>query len=249
MSVPHPPDRGYDEHRARAELGRLIGSALTGIRVITLADLQMGADGRDVEADLAIELRLRAEPVALFHWAVNFRVEQLCVWRLPLEVVWPQHRAAPQYDLPSSWPGWPGGRIVAADGFKLRPSEAGLHRVDLRFEAGGIRIRTGGLSGDDATSLLLAPLDGRCQRVVWHHDAPDEPVVLWSEIGDDGYERRKVDEYRDGRLDRADATTSTGTTVLGDQRVPPLHEIDADDEFTAVAISAEEFQRVWDRAR
>jgi uncharacterized protein DUF6881 len=55
----------------------------------------------------------------------------------------------------------------------------------------------------------------------------------WSEIGDDGFETRKVDEYRDGRLDYADENTRSGTTLLGDQPVPTLDEINADEEFTA----------------
>ena len=44
----------------------------------------------------------------------------------------------------------------------------------------------------------------RYQRVVWHHDDEDEPVVSWSELDERGWESRKVDEYRDGRLDYAD---------------------------------------------
>jgi Domain of unknown function (DUF6881) len=88
----------------------------------------------------------------------------------------------------------------------------------------------------------------RHQRVIWHHDLDDEPVVLWSEIGDDGFERRKVDVYRDGRLDYADESTSTGTTVLGDQKVPSLEEIDAEGEFTATAVTRSEFDAIWRRA-
>jgi len=58
VSVPNPPDRGYDEHRARAALSDLIGSIVRGIRVVTLDDLHASDDGRELEADLAIELRL-----------------------------------------------------------------------------------------------------------------------------------------------------------------------------------------------
>ena len=48
--------------------------------------------------------------------------------------------------------------------------------------------------------------------------------MLWSEVGDDGYERRKVDEYRHGRLDFADAAHQRGTTWLGDQPMPSLDQ-------------------------
>jgi hypothetical protein len=88
----------------------------------------------------------------------------------------------------------------------------------------------------------------RYLRVIWSHDFEDEPTVLWSEIGDDGFETRKVDEYRDGRFDYADETRSTGTTLLGDQRTPTLDEINADEEFTAAPISPSDSERVWQRA-
>jgi hypothetical protein len=67
-----------------------------------------------VEADLAIELRLDLggeDQVALFHWAVNFGVEQLCVWKQPLDVVWPRHAESKRYDLPTAWLGWPHGQL------------------------------------------------------------------------------------------------------------------------------------------
>jgi Domain of unknown function (DUF6881) len=88
----------------------------------------------------------------------------------------------------------------------------------------------------------------RYQRVIWHHDHEDEPVVLYAEIDDDGYERRKVDEYRDGRLDFADELHETGSTGLGVTPIPPLELINADLEFTADAIDAAVFEAVWRRA-
>jgi Domain of unknown function (DUF6881) len=87
----------------------------------------------------------------------------------------------------------------------------------------------------------------RYQRVLWHHDHPDEPVELYSEI-DSGFEVRKVEVYRDGRHDYADRSRSTGTTVLGEKVMPGVEEIDEDPEFSAAAITAEEFERVWQRA-
>jgi hypothetical protein len=160
LPIVDPPDRGYDEHQARAALQGLIGSSVHGIRVFTLDELDTSDDGRDVHADLAIELWLDSgESVALFHWGVNFRVEQLCVWRQPLTAIWPSHAESPAYDLPRSWPGWPRGRLRAVEAFKLRPSEVGIHRADLHFEHGGMCIKTGGLRGDEADSLVLSPLD------------------------------------------------------------------------------------------
>jgi uncharacterized protein DUF6881 len=88
----------------------------------------------------------------------------------------------------------------------------------------------------------------RYQRVIWHHNFADEPTVLWSEITDDGFERRKVAEYRDGRLDYADENTGRGSTLLSDQPIPPIDEIDAEDEFTAAALSRADFESIWSRA-
>jgi hypothetical protein len=87
----------------------------------------------------------------------------------------------------------------------------------------------------------------RYQRVFWHHDLPDEPVVLYSEI-DAGLEVRKVEVYRDGRHDYAGGSRSTGTTVLGEKMMPGVDEFNAEPEFSAGEISAEEFEQAWRRA-
>lgn len=50
----------------------------------------------------------------------------------------------------------------------------------------------------------------RYQKVLWHHELADEPVVLYSKI-DAGFEVREVEVCRDGRLDYADGSASTGT--------------------------------------
>ncbi len=87
----------------------------------------------------------------------------------------------------------------------------------------------------------------RYQKVLWHHDLPDEPVALYSEI-DSGFEVRKVEVYRDGRHDYADKSRSTGTTMLGEKMMPGVDEINQDPEFSATVIMAEEFERLWQRA-
>jgi uncharacterized protein DUF6881 len=87
----------------------------------------------------------------------------------------------------------------------------------------------------------------RYQQVRWHHDLADEPVLLYSEI-DAGFEVRKVEVYRDGRLDYADGSRSTGTTMLGEKLMPGVAEINEDPQFSAAVITAAEFERVWQRA-
>jgi hypothetical protein len=88
----------------------------------------------------------------------------------------------------------------------------------------------------------------RYQKVAWHHDFPDEPVLLYSEIDDEGFETRKVEIYRDGRYDFADAERSTGSTVLSMTALPSLDEIAAQSEFEPSEIQQDEFERVWDEA-
>lgn len=88
----------------------------------------------------------------------------------------------------------------------------------------------------------------RHQRVRWLHDRTDEPIVIYSEIDVSGRERRKVEEYSDGRLDPADAVNEHGTTSLSDERFPKLEEINSDPQFDGEPITSAEFEAVWTRA-
>ncbi|WP_236004632.1 DUF6881 domain-containing protein [Amycolatopsis pittospori] len=85
-------------------------------------------------------------------------------------------------------------------------------------------------------------------RVAWLHDFPDEPVEILSEVGTDGYERRKVERFRDGRIGWADEKCEVGGTGLGEVPVPPLDEINAQPEFVATRIAGDEFERAWTQA-
>lgn len=87
----------------------------------------------------------------------------------------------------------------------------------------------------------------RYQKVIWHHDRPDEPAELYSEI-DRGLEVRKVEVYRDGRSEFADRSCAQGTSVLGQGLMPRVDEINDDPEFSASFITAEDFEVVWRRA-
>lgn len=91
-------------------------------------------------------------------------------------------------------------------------------------------------------------MTARYQRVHWDHKFEDEPIVLYSEITADGREIRKVDEYRNGRLDFADVKRTTGTTVLSEKTMPSLNDIARQAEFRPEEITREEFEEVWRRA-
>jgi uncharacterized protein DUF6881 len=85
-------------------------------------------------------------------------------------------------------------------------------------------------------------------RVEWHHDFPNDPVLIHSEIGPDGYERRKVETFRDGRRSWADSAHEHGTTWLGTVPVGRIEDVDAQAEFSAGLITREEFETAWSAA-
>jgi hypothetical protein len=96
---------------------------------------------------------------------------------------------------------------------------------------------------------LRRKLTVRYLRVTWHHDYPEEPVELYSEIDDGSREVRKVEVFPDGRLGFASATESTESTRLGLAPVPTIAEIAADRQFSPREIPRAEFEQVWQRAR
>jgi hypothetical protein len=51
-----------------------------------------------------------------------------------------------------------------------------------------------------------------------------------------------------GAWDYADGNRCTGSTLLGDQPIPSLDEIDADEEFTATAVTRSDFEKIWAHA-
>ena len=85
--------------------------------------------------------------------------------------------------------------------------------------------------------------------VKWLHKDPSAPVHIYSEVGDDSYERRKVEIFADGRRGFADGSEEFGGTVLGSMPVPSFKEIAAQPEFEPKELPQEEFQRIWLKRR
>ena len=85
-------------------------------------------------------------------------------------------------------------------------------------------------------------------KVNWIHESKEDPVYLYSEIGDDMFEVRKVEVFPDGSYGYADKDNFTKDTQLGDQIFPSFEEINTQPEFKLVEISKEEFEQVWSRA-
>jgi hypothetical protein len=85
--------------------------------------------------------------------------------------------------------------------------------------------------------------------VKWVHKNSGDPVHLYSEIGDDSYETRRVELWADGRKGFADAHEEKGGTALSSMPVPSLKEIAAQPGYEPKTITAEEFQRIWMKRR
>ncbi|MEV0028519.1 hypothetical protein [Nocardia sp. NPDC050793] len=85
-------------------------------------------------------------------------------------------------------------------------------------------------------------------RVAWSHEFDNEPIEFYSEIGDDRYEVRKVQVYRDGRREWAAENRETDTAFLAEAPFPSIDEIAEQADLRVWSISAEEFEREWDAA-
>jgi hypothetical protein len=82
-------------------------------------------------------------------------------------------------------------------------------------------------------------------KSTWNHNDPDDPSLLLSELDLDRWEIRKIEIYSDGRRDYADNNHSTGKTFIAEMQIPSLDEINSDPEFSAVEITKEEFEKMW----
>jgi uncharacterized protein DUF6881 len=77
-------------------------------------------------------------------------------------------------------------------------------------------------------------------RVGWKHQHADEPVILYGELGDDRFEVRKVEVYRNGMCRYASAEEASGTTALGVLAMPELSEIAKDPQFDPMEITRDD---------
>ena len=85
-------------------------------------------------------------------------------------------------------------------------------------------------------------------RVVWVHEFPDEPVELYSELGEQSRELRKVEVFRDGSRGFAEKFEGSSSTQLGIEPFPSLKEIASDAQFRPELITKAEFERAWETA-
>jgi hypothetical protein len=85
-------------------------------------------------------------------------------------------------------------------------------------------------------------------QVKWIHSLSSEPVVMYSEIDQSGWEIRKVEVYADGRMGFASSSESKGGSGLSKEPLPPMAEIAADSQFEPAEINQIDFERVWSKA-
>jgi hypothetical protein len=85
-------------------------------------------------------------------------------------------------------------------------------------------------------------------KVRWDHDASDDPIVLYHELDEARRETRRIELFEDGRLQHSDKVDPGARTSLSLEPLPLLDDIRAQPEFSAAAISAEQFEQVWRRA-
>lgn len=78
----------------------------------------------------------------------------------------------------------------------------------------------------------------------WLHQDPDEPIVLYHEIDDEGWELRKIEVYATGIKAYASEKEQT-LCFLSETKIPNLDEINADKQFEAVETSKAEFEKAW----
>jgi hypothetical protein len=86
-------------------------------------------------------------------------------------------------------------------------------------------------------------------KVRWLHDFVDEPVLLYSEVGDNDYEIRKVHVFPDGHLEWADVLHETAMTSLGTAPMGNIEDVAAQAEFVPTIITGDEFEASWNQAR
>ncbi|MFD2332898.1 DUF6881 domain-containing protein [Cohnella sp. GCM10020058] len=84
-------------------------------------------------------------------------------------------------------------------------------------------------------------------KVIWFHQNIEYPVLLYSELNQIRFEKRKVEQYRNGRIGIADHDLSLNA-MLGICEVPSLAEINMNQEFYGFEINKDEFECVWNEA-
>ncbi|WP_405921830.1 DUF6881 domain-containing protein [Streptomyces sp. NBC_00122] len=82
-------------------------------------------------------------------------------------------------------------------------------------------------------------------KVEWFHESEEDPSLIYSEIGDDGYEVRKVHLYGDGRLLKSDEWHESTEIGLSEVPVGTIEDVTSQPDFSAIRVPLAEFQEIW----
>lgn len=83
-------------------------------------------------------------------------------------------------------------------------------------------------------------------KVIWQHIFEDEPYAFYSEVDVNAYETRKIEFLKNGTLlGFASGDLTWGDAMLSDQMIPSVSEINEDDAFDTIEITAQEFENIW----
>lgn len=86
-------------------------------------------------------------------------------------------------------------------------------------------------------------------KVKWVNASPDQPRLIYSEIDNDGWEVRKIEEYPDGKCGYADLELEVGGSFLSTEPLPSFDEIATQPEFHPEIVTQDEFEGRWREAK
>jgi len=85
----------------------------------------------------------------------------------------------------------------------------------------------------------------RFLKIEWIHEMADEPYLIYAELDDAGYENRKMEIFKNGRIGYATQSSEFGGSILSEHPYPTVEEVAANAEFIPMQISKEEFESIW----
>lgn len=94
--------------------------------------------------------------------------------------------------------------------------------------------------------------DLKVEAVRWLHDDQNSPDLIAAELDGERYELRKIEVFRDGRIQGVDRLREIeGSTLLADQPWPSFDSIvkDPNESFVAHPMSAAEFDDLWQQSQ
>ena len=80
---------------------------------------------------------------------------------------------------------------------------------------------------------------------LWIHTDAKDPVIIVSEFDDNGFEKRKVEIWRSGRIGWAGENGSSDDTRLGTYPLISINQYNDDKQFLAIEITKDEFENHW----